>query len=84
MAFTLKINMSDALSHEQKYLKIRTGTGPHFSAFAPEPPGSLLFPLLSHATTSPVSTTSMIKQGIIDTHIVQVVERTKFIPSAVP
>jgi hypothetical protein len=29
--------------------EIRTGTGSHLSAFAPEPARSLLFPLLSHS-----------------------------------
>lgn len=34
---------------KERYNRIRTGTGSHLSALAPEPARSLLFPLLSHA-----------------------------------
>lgn len=41
--------MSDSATTCDKRLGARTGTSPHFSAFAPESPGTLLLPLLSHA-----------------------------------
>ncbi len=50
---------------------IRTGTGSHLSALAPEPTRSLLFPLLSHPTEIVISNVfkhlAMVKSDIRDT-----------------
>lgn len=61
-----------------------TGTGPHFSAFSPEPPRSLLFPLLSHA----IQEISDIRQTVFvsETHVVyngRGLERGRLVASAV-